>query len=81
VGSLGVAEANENTMKGITSLFLALGIVKPTNLMAYYGPPANPLPDQPPPTISIDLLKKCLDAVPPPLSTPHKDGWRNEHIS
>ena len=75
-----VAEANEDTIKGIATLLLALRVAEPANLMAYYGPPTAPLPDQPPHVIVVDLLRKCLDAAPP-LSTPHKDGCKNEHLS
>ena len=56
------------------------GVVTQEDLIAYNGPPASPLPGHPPPVITIDLLRQCLDAAPP-LSTPHKDGRRNEHLS
>jgi len=29
--------------------------------------------------VTLDLLRDCLAAAPP-LSSPHKDGWRNEHL-
>jgi hypothetical protein len=77
---LGVAEADEDTIRGIDPLFPApRGGLAPEDLLAYYDPPAIPLLDKPPPTITLDLLRQCLDAAPP-LSTPHNDGWRNEHF-
>ncbi len=30
-------------------------------------------------TITPDMVKTCLEAVAP-LTTPHKDGWRAEHL-
>jgi len=28
----------------------------------------------------MELLRTCLSSAPP-LSSPHKDGWRNEHLA
>jgi len=47
--------------------------------MHYYGPAAPPLEDAPPNIVTVDLLHTCLAATPP-LSSPHRDGWRNEHF-
>jgi hypothetical protein len=75
-GSIGVAEANEGTIKGIGPMFLELGVVPATDFIAYYGPPTAPLA---PSIVTLALLRECIDAIPP-LWTPRKDGWRNEHL-
>ena len=50
-GNLGVAKANEDTIKVIAPLFPTPGVVEPTNLMAYYGPTAAPLLTGQPPLV------------------------------
>ena len=35
----------------------------------------DPLPN----VVTLDILKTCLAAAPP-LSSPHKDGWRNDYL-
>jgi len=55
-GSLGVAEASEDTIKYTAPLFPAPRVVAPADMMAYYGPPVNPLMDQPSPVISMAVV-------------------------
>ena len=78
-GSLRIAEANEATIRALSPLFLARGEVSEAYLLAYYGPQAAPLQDPPPSTVTLYMLRECLAAIPP-ISTPHKDKWRNEHL-
>jgi hypothetical protein len=47
--------------------------------MDYYGLAAPPLEDQPSSVVVLELLRSCL-AVAPPLSSPSRDDWRNEHL-
>ncbi len=75
-----MAEANEDTISGIGPLFPELGVAFDAHLLAYYGPPADPLQDQLPSTVTLALLRECLEDAPL-LSTPHKDGWRNEYFT
>ena len=79
-GSLGVADATPDTIAGIPPLFPNPGIVDPQDLLDYYGPAAPPLEDPPSSVVTLELLRTVL-ATAPPLSSPHRDGWRNEHMS
>jgi hypothetical protein len=45
----------------------------------YFGPVAPPLEEAPSNTVTIDILNAYL-ATAPPLSSPHRDGRRNEHF-
>jgi hypothetical protein len=76
-GSLGVADITEDTIKAISPLFPERGIVSPTDLLHYYGQATPPLEDSLPNIVTLDILKTCMAAAPP-LSSPHRDGWRNE---
>jgi hypothetical protein len=78
-GSLGVADATEDTLKAIPHLFPEPGGVSQADLMDLYGPAAPPLQDPPSNTVTVETLTACLAAAPP-LSSPHRDGWRNEHF-
>ena len=49
-------------------------------LMDYYGRAAPLNPNNPAINVSLDNLRACLAAAPP-LSSPHKDGWRVEHLT
>ena len=78
-GSLGVADATPDTIAAIPPLFPDPGVVDPQDLLDYFGPEAPPLEDQPSSVVTLELLRTCL-ASAPPLSSPHRDGWRNEHM-
>ena len=78
-GSLGVADATPDTIAGIPPFFPDPGVVDPQDLLDYFGPAAPPLEDQPSSVVTLELLRTCLAAAPP-LSSPHRDGWRNEHL-
>jgi hypothetical protein len=79
-GSLGVADATEDTIHGLGPLFPDPGAVDPTDLMDYYGPAAPPPPGGPVPVIRYSGDAPELSGRTPPLSSPHRDGWRNEHL-
>ena len=65
-GSQGVVEATEDAISGITPLFPDPSEVSQADLLAYYGPPAAPLQDNSPSSLSLAVLKECLDAAPLP---------------
>ena len=46
----------------------------------FYGPAAAPLPDSQHARITVEILRNCM-ATAPPLSSPHRYGWRTEHLS
>jgi hypothetical protein len=75
-----VADATPDTINAIGPLFPDSGPLDPQDLLDPYGPAAPPLEDQPPSVVTLDLLRTCL-ASAPLLSSPHRDGWRNEHLS
>jgi hypothetical protein len=75
-----VADATQDTINAIGPLFPDPGTVDPQDLLDLYGPAAPPLEDQPASVVTLELLRTCL-ASAPPLSSPHRDGWRNEHLS
>jgi hypothetical protein len=54
--------------------------VSDADLLEYYGPHVAPSPDAEPVRITLDILRTCI-ADAPPLSSPHKDGWRTEHLA
>ena len=54
-------------------------MVDPQDLLDYFGPAAPPLEEQPPSVVTLELLRTCL-ATAPSLSSPHRDGCRNEHM-
>ena len=77
---MGIADATPDTMHALPSLFPEPLVVSEEDLRDYYGPAAPPLPDVEPIRITLEILATCLAAAPP-LFSPHKDGWRTEHLS
>jgi hypothetical protein len=55
-------------------------LISEEDLNDYYGPAVALLPDVEPMRITLEILRIC-PAVAPPLSSPHKDKWRTEHLS
>ena len=78
-GSLEVADATEDTIRAIPPLLPEPCWVSLDDLLDYFGPAAPPLEDPPSNTATIETLTACLTTAPP-LSSPHRDGWRNEHF-
>jgi len=76
-GSLGVADATEEIIRATPPL--SRSTVSAQDLLDYFGPSTPPLDDPLPTTATLETLQTCLAAAPP-LSTPHRDGWRNEHF-
>jgi len=79
-GSLGIGDATPDTLHALPSLFPEPLVISEEDLHDYYGHVAPPLPDVEPVRITLEILRTCL-ADAPPLSSPHKDGWRTEHLS
>ena len=53
-GSLGVAEANEDTIRGIPPMFPEPREISPNDLLEYFGPDSPPpLEYQPPSTMTM----------------------------
>ena len=68
-----------DTLKTLRHLFHEPKGTTKVDLLDYYGPTTPPLLDAQPISITIDNLRTCL-ASAPPLSFPHKDGWRVKYL-
>jgi len=79
-GSLGIADATPDTLRALLSLFPKPTTISEEDLKDFYGLAAAPLPDSQPVRITVEILRSC-PAAAPPLSSPHRDGWRTEHLS
>ena len=66
-------------MAAIRHLHPEPGVVAPEDLLEYYGPPVPVTRETTKLDISHTVLLECLDAAAP-LSSPHRDGWRFEHL-
>ena len=77
---MGIADSTPETMHALPSLFSEPTTISEEDLRNYYGPEAAPLPNAQPALVTVDILRTCL-ASSPPLSSPHRDGWRTEHLS
>ncbi len=54
-------------------------MVDEESLRNLYGPRVTPTRESTAVTITLEDVYKCLAKVAP-LTTPHKDGWREEHV-
>ena len=79
-GSLSIADATKDALKSLRHLFSLPNGVSEEVLLDYYGPAAPPNYDKSAVCVSLDTLRACLAAALP-LSSPHKDRWRVEHLS
>ena len=79
-GSLGIADATPDTSESLRHVFPESSSVPEADLLDYYGQDAPPILDIQHVTVDLETLKSCL-ASSPPLSPPHKCGWRVEHIT
>jgi hypothetical protein len=77
---MGIDDATPDILHAFPSLFPEPSVISEEDLRDYYGPAAPPLPDVEHVGITLEILRTCL-AVAPPLSSPHKDGWRTEQLS
>ena len=76
---LGVADATPDTLAALRTLFPDSFGVSEIDLHDHYGSVAPPPPDALPVEVTLDTLRTFI-AMAPPLSTPHKDGWRVEYM-
>jgi hypothetical protein len=72
VGSLGIADTTEDSLKAPRIIFPQPDGISEEVLFDYYGIAAPPNPNCPAVNISIENLRACLAAAPP-LPSPHKD--------
>ena len=77
--NLGVVDVTSDTLESLRHLFPAPSGVPEEDLLDHYDLAAPPNPDNPPVSVDLETLRPCL-VVAPPLSYPHKDGWRVEHL-
>jgi hypothetical protein len=77
---MGIANATENTLKSPRLFLPQLTGVFGEVLLDYCSPAAPPVPNNPMACVIFDTLRTCLAAIPL-LSSPHKDGWRVEHLT
>ena len=66
-------------MDAIPYLFKEHSVVDEESLRRLYGLRATPTRESTAVTITPEDVYKCLVEVAP-LTTPHKDGWRAEHL-
>jgi hypothetical protein len=66
-------------LDAILDLFKDPGVVDEATLRRLYGPQFEPTSESMVVSITTKDVLKCIAEVAP-LTTPHKDGWRDEHL-
>ena len=74
-----IADASKDTMDAIPNLFKEPCVVDEESLRRLHAPRVIPTRESTAVTITLEDVHKCLAEVAP-LTTPHKDGWRAEHL-
>ncbi len=77
--SFGVAPASAETLHALTLLHPGPGDVRPEDMNELYGEAKLVRTARSETTISRDKVRECIAAAPP-LTSPHRDGWRMEHL-
>ena len=77
--SKGIADASQDTMDAFPNLFKELVEVDEEALRRLYGPRVVLTRESMTVHLTSEDVLKCLSEVAP-LTTPHKDGWRAEHL-
>jgi len=77
--SLGVASASAETYEALSRMHPAPGEVLHQDLIDLYGEPIPVVVDKTKTTIPLDMVSECI-AAESPLTSPHRDGWRREHL-
>jgi hypothetical protein len=75
----GIADASHDKLNAIPDLFKKPSVVDEEFLRRLYGPRVTPTQESTAVTATLEDVYKCLAEVAP-LTTPHKDGWRAEHL-
>ena len=75
----GIADASLDTLDAIPELFKEPGQVDEEVLRRLYGPKVTPTRESMAVTLTPEQVLKNLADVAP-LTTPHRDGWRAEHL-
>ena len=77
--SKGISNATQDTLDAIPEMFKEPGSVDEETLRRLYGPRVTPTRESMAVTLTPEDVYKCLATVTP-LTTPHKNGWRAEHL-
>jgi hypothetical protein len=77
--SFGVAPASAETYQALNMMHPAPGVVLYEDLVELYGEPKPVDATASAPNIGVDKVRECIAAAPP-LTSPHRDGWRMEHL-
>jgi hypothetical protein len=77
--SYGVAPASLVTYRALTLLHPPPREVLPQDLIDTFGEPRPVNVDRATATIYVDKVRECI-ATTPPLTSPHRDGWRTESL-
>ena len=77
--SFGIAPASSETYHALTLLHPGPGGVRDEDLSKLYGEPKPVVADRRSTNIKVAKVRECI-ADAPPLTSPHRDGWRMEHL-
>ena len=77
--SKGVANATYDTLDALPDLFKDPSAVEDATLRRVYGPKVTPTRATTTLVITPKLVRKCMESVAP-LTTPHRDEWRADHL-
>ena len=61
-------------------MFPDQGVLSPEDLLDYFGPATPPMENPLPSRVTLEIMQTAL-ASTPPLPSPPKDEWRNEHLA
>jgi hypothetical protein len=78
--SFGVAPSSVETYRALTQMHPAPGVILQHDLVDLFGEPIAVVMDTSATTIPVDKVRECIAAAPPPLTSPHRVGWRMEHL-
>ena len=77
--STGVAPVSSETYHALNLMHPAPGGVLYEDLVELFGEPKPVNATASAPNIGVDKLREYIAAAPP-LTSPHRDGWRMEHL-
>jgi hypothetical protein len=78
--SFGVAPAFAETYHALNLPHLGPGDVRDEDLFELYGEPKPVVADRSSTTIKVAKVRECVATAPPPLTSPHRNGWRMKHL-
>ena len=77
--SFGVAPASAETYHALNLMYPAPGGVLYEDMVELFGEPKPVDATASAPNIGVDKVRECIAAAPL-LTSPHRDGWRMEHL-